>query len=446
MSGMARRSCHGSWFSVRALVLLGLVVAGTSAVARAQGDDAPSRATEHTHKKYAHSPFYIIPPKAENVSKPALLVVMPGGGGTKDFLPWVENGILGNAPDDTLGVMVTAHQWTEDQKIVWPYGKSKVQGQRYSTDRYVLDVVKQVTKEHGVDPKRIALLAWSSSGPCAYHLLSDRRSPFSRGYVAMSVWRPLDKNQLKTVKGRRFVLDQSPQDNVTPFSHVRTAFQALDEAGAAVQLSTYSGGHGWRDSPNIRLEKLLAWLFGDEPAAAPEWPAGEEPLDPAGNLVRNGGFEDGVHKAWPSVGNSGTLRLRVDKDVKVEGAQSLQLQKTGGMPLDLVTQTIELPKPSGDDEVVRFALQCKSKGSKNAFLKLWLYDGAGKVLNERDIDIAHLRGDQDWRRFNKTLARGAAERAVIQFVMVLAGEVWVDDVVLVVEPKDGPKEKGNRKD
>ncbi|MCR9248505.1 MAG: hypothetical protein NXI31_26050, partial [bacterium] len=126
------------------------LVAGFGLVMAAAAS-AQSRATEHTLKSTDHGPYFVIPPRDDTTKRPALLVVMPGGPGTRDFLPFVENGILGAAPKDTLGVMVTAPKWTDAQKIVWPYDAARVKKMRYPVDRYVLDVVKRVQKEHHVD-------------------------------------------------------------------------------------------------------------------------------------------------------------------------------------------------------------------------------------------------------------------------------------------------------
>ncbi|MCR9248284.1 MAG: hypothetical protein NXI31_24920, partial [bacterium] len=297
--------------------------------------------------------------------------------------------------------------------------------------------------EHRVDPRRIALLAWSSSGPVAYHLLTAKRSPFSRGYVAMSVWRPQSARALKAAKGRRFVLDQSPEDQVTAFSHVRTAFHALAKAGAIVQLSTYEGGHGWQDGPIPRLRRQLAWLFSNAKAREPEWPAGEEPIAADGNLVRNGGFERGAKRGWRTIDNSGRLMVEVDTEHKREGKQSLHLSKTGAVPLDLVVQDIDLPLASDPkaEEVIEFAVDSRTADCKNAWLKVWLYDSEGKVCNSnQDVNVARFRGTADWQRHQVRMARGSAVRATIQCLLVLGGEIWLDDVVLRVVDRERKKD------
>lgn len=389
--------------------------------ALASAQDEPSRAVEHTLQHFPRGVYFTIPAKAPVAGKKGpLLVVLPGGDGSRDFLPFVENGILGSVPEDCTGVLVTSVKWRDDQKVVWPTAQSKVQDQQWTTEAFVAAVVKAVQQEAAIDPKRIAVLAWSSSGPAVYPMLLDPKGPFARGYVAMSVWPAVEKKGMTAAKGRRFVLDQSPDDQVTAFSHAREAYTALTAAGATVHLSTYRGGHGWQDDPLARLRANLAWLYSEEKAKAPEWPAGTEPSKD-GNLLQNGGFEGGV-VGWQAVNNSNRLKVSAVTDDKVQGEKALHLQKSGAVPLDLVSQQVALQAGTK----LRFSCQVKTKQCKNAFLKLWVYDAEDKLVAE-DVDVAQLRGSNDWRKLEKVVEIGKGTRAVVQLVMVLGGEVWLDD-------------------
>jgi len=413
---------------VRTLSLLSVALVALPA------QEGKSRAVEHTLPKYDASPYFVVPAR-KKAKKQSLLVVMPGGPGTRDFLPWVENGILGTAPDDCVGVMVTAAKWRKDQKIVWPTRTGKVRGMRFTTEDYVRAVVAAVRKSHNIASDRIALLSWSSSGPASYLLLTDKKSPFTHGYVAMSVWRALPKKALKGALGRRFVLDQSPDDETTTFPHVRRAFAALDGAGAQVMLSTYDGGHGWQDGPIPRLRRNLKWLFGKAPAPKPQWPddGGGAPAKAGDNLLRNPGFERGPKSGWRAINNSGRLVVAVDKDKPKEGKQSLHVLKTGRVPLDLLLQEVTLPKGATGD--VALAMQVKTDGVRNAWLKLWLYDDKDQVVNKDDVNVARLQGTKGWQRYTKQVKRGAAVRAVVQVIMVMGGEVWLDDAKLTAAAK-----------
>lgn len=402
-----------------------LLVHGLASPGLAQ--TATSRAVERSLEGFAPGVYFTIPPRTAPAAgkKPPLLVVLPGGDGSREFLPFVENGILGAAPAECVGVLVASPVWQPDQKIVWPTAQSKVPGMEWTTEAFVAAIVKAVQKEYGTDPRRTAVLGWSSSGPAVHGMLLDKKAPFARGYVAMSVWRDATRAALQGAKGRRIVLDQSPDDQVTTFANVRDAFAALQGAGAVVRLSTYAGGHGWQDAPVERLQHNLDWLFGDAAAPAPEWPAGTEPSRD-GNLLANGDFEGGL-TGWQVVANSKTLAAAVDPAQKVSGKQSLHARKTGAMPLDLVQQQVRLD----GGKKLRFTAQVRLQDCKNAWLKLWVYDAEDRPVHQ-DVDVLHLRGSSDWRRCEKVVEIGAGKRAVVQLVLVMDGEVWLDDCRLEI--------------
>ncbi|MEO6594700.1 MAG: hypothetical protein ABIP94_08095 [Planctomycetota bacterium] len=414
--------------------LLALSCLGTGP--RAQAPD--SLAVECTLAELPQSLYFVVPPKKPLGSgkEGGLIVVLPGGDGSREFLPWVENGLLAQRPDDCTGVLVTAVKWQADRRIVWPLASSKVPGMKYTTDEYVRAVVAAVEKEavekkQPIDPARRVLVAWSSSGPAVYPMLIAKDTLFERGYVAMSVWPP-GLGDLRAAKGRRFFLDQSPDDQTTAFRFVREAFDALTKAGAEVRLSTYDGGHGWHDNPLPRIEEGLRWLLSDEKAPKPVWPATKaakpaaKPLAKGANLLDNPSFEKGL-AGWNQVNNSTRLQAETVKDERTDGKQSLHLQKTGGPPLDLLTQEVELPAGG----TVSVSAQLKSKGIGNAWIKVWLYGADGEAVH-KEVDLVRVPADTDWQKFDKTWDQKGAVRAVVQVVLVMGGELWLDDVVLSV--------------
>jgi CheY-like chemotaxis protein len=257
-----------------------------------------------------------------------------------------------------------------------------------------------------------------------YLLLAAADGPFARGYVAMSIWpQDLLPAELAGAKGRRLVIDQSPEDQVTRFHHARKAYDALSVAGAIVRVSTYSGGHGWHDQPLPRLRAGLQWLFGEQQAPAPKWPAAPKA---GANLLGNGGFEQGLD-GWRAIDNSKRLQVEVTKAEHKEGKQALHLAKSGAMPLDLVVQDIELPAGG----TLTCTASIKSKAAKNAWIKVWIYDQDGNALRD-DVDLARVPADGDWQRVEKAWPCAGAVRATVQIVMVMGGDVWVDDVTLSV--------------
>jgi hypothetical protein len=416
-------------------VLVGVLVALLVPAAGLSAQESKSAAVEASLTALEHSLYFVLPAKQVPAGKKAgLVVVLPGGDGSREFLPWVENGLLAQRPDDCVGVLVTAVKWQPDQQVVWPTAKSKVPDMKYTTEDYVRAVVDEVGKTRAIDPARSIVVAWSSSGPAVYPMLVAKDSPFIGGYVAMSIW-PKDLGDLAAVKGRRFFLDQSPDDQVTTFDHVRGAFAALTKAKAVLRLSTYQGGHGWNDDPLPRIREGLRWLLSDEPAPKPVWPEGKAKKASSGksgaNLVANPGFEQGL-EGWNAIDNSKHIEIAIAKDEHSAGKQSLHLKKTGAMPLDLVTQEIELPEGS----TVTASVKYKSKAATNAWIKVWLYgdgdEAQDKQALNKDADLARAVADGDWQKVEKSWDCKGAKRAVVQFVMVMGGELWLDEVVLQV--------------
>jgi predicted esterase len=409
---------------------LGGVFAFVAAVLMSGGPSAAQqgRALEKTIAGMPKSLYFVIPPRqAPNPSKPAgLVVVLPGGSGTRDFLPWVENVLCAQLPDDCVGVMVTAVQWNPAQTVIWAKSKDDAKEMEYSTEQLVRAVVAEVEQQYPIMPERRAILGWSSSGPAIQPLMAHPHAPFSRAYVAMSVWPA--KLDLGAVKGRRYVLDHSPEDQQTTFSHCRRAHGALTKAGAVVRVATYAGGHGWHDGPEQRLRENLKWLLGKEPAPKPVWPPGPVASAPGKlvNLVANPGFESGTQN-WNVVANSQRLQVAPSKDEKRTGKTSLHLQKTGGAPLDLVRQEVELP--AGSKVVAAITVKCK--GVASAFVRVWLY-GDGDQPTHQDSLLVQLPADGDWQKFERDWPAQDATRAVVQIVMLEGGELWIDDVTVAV--------------
>ena len=104
------------------------------------------------------------------------------------------------------------------------------------------------------------------------------------------------------------------------------------------------------------------------------------------------------------------------------------MSKTGGMPLDVVRADIRRLTPGSR---VKVSAQVKAKGVGNAFLKFWVYDDAGESL-VRDVDVRQIRGSFNWKRIEKTydLPKNAVSAAVM-VVMVMGGDLWIDDVRVV---------------
>lgn len=198
------------------------------------------------------------------------------------------------------------------------------------------------------------------------------------------------------------------------------------------------------DSADENMQAQRAWLTQLHDAAAAEQipEALQQQLEPAPpaepmdedadaadgparvNLLKDGGLERGT-EGWIIGSNSGRMELSPDKEKKAEGAQSLRIVKTGGMPVDIVRINCAGLTPG---QKVTVSARIKAQDVGNAWMKFYVWDADGNTLI-KDLDVARIHGTYDWRTAKKrfTIPDGTVG-AAIQFWMVMDGTVWIDDV------------------
>ena len=205
--------------------------------------------------------FLVGPHKGATAPKKGygLLVVLPGGDGSADFHPFVKRIYKNSVPEGYLLAQPVAVKWTEEQQIVWPTDKNRVDGMKFSTEEFVDAVIKDVGNRHKLDPERIFTLTWSSSGPAAY-AISLTSKKVTGSFIAMSVFKPDLLPPLEKAKGHGYFLYHSPDDNVCPFEMAEQAAKDLEKSGARVKLATYEGGHGWRAGLYDHIREGVEWL------------------------------------------------------------------------------------------------------------------------------------------------------------------------------------------
>jgi len=196
-----------------------------------------------------------------------LLVVLPGGSGNDDFLPFVKRIYKHVLGDDYLVIQLVAHQWTPTQRMVWPTQKTSVARMKVSTEDFLKRAVEEVASRVKIDEKSRFALGWSSGGPAVYAAALAEDTPLTGGFIAMSVFKPRFLPDLKRAKDQAFFLLHSPQDRICPYRMAQAAETQLKEQGADVQLMTYQGGHGWRGNVFGNLKSGLQWL--EDHAGAP---------------------------------------------------------------------------------------------------------------------------------------------------------------------------------
>jgi predicted esterase len=215
------------------------------------------RAGKDENKRY----FLIEPDKGATAPEKAygLLVVLPGGDGGEAFHPFVKRIYKNAVPQGYLLAQPVAVKWTRNQQIVWPTGKNRVAGMKFSTEEFVDAVIQDVGGRHKLDPARTFTLTWSSSGPAAY-AVSLTSKQVAGSFIAMSVFKPDLLPPLTKAKGHAYFLYHSPDDRVCPFRMAEQAVKELGNNGATVKLTTYDGGHGWRAGLYDHIRDGLQWL------------------------------------------------------------------------------------------------------------------------------------------------------------------------------------------
>jgi predicted esterase len=268
-------SRQGTWLASLIFTLLLAIPAGPALFAQETKEDAeladvPSQdlhAGDDEDKRY-----FLIGPRAKS-SPPAdgfkLLIVLPGGSGDDQFLPFVKRISKYALPAEYLVAQPVAKKWTADQQIVWPTSKNHVAEMKFTTEEFIDAVIDDVAGRHKLDRNHCRTLSWSSSGPAAYAaaLSSDK---ITGSFIAMSVFNPNLLPGLEAAKGRPFFLYHSPDDRVCPYRMAVQAKNLLKENGAAVDLKEYRGGHGWRGGLYDDIRAGINWLEKNQPAESPK--------------------------------------------------------------------------------------------------------------------------------------------------------------------------------
>jgi predicted esterase len=116
--------------------------------------------------------------------------------------------------------------------LVWPTRLNPVAKMEFTTEEFVAAVIADAAKKHKLDPRAVFTLSWSSSGPAAYAIALQDKTPVTGSLVAMSVFKPDSLPPLAKAKGRPFYILHSPDDKVCPFRMAEAARDELTKAGA----------------------------------------------------------------------------------------------------------------------------------------------------------------------------------------------------------------------
>jgi predicted esterase len=192
-----------------------------------------------------------------------LVVIVPGGPGTAEFLPFCANVLTAVAiPDDFLVAELVAPQWRPgDDRTVWPSHVFPDDKAEFTTEAFLSAVIDEVTSKQPIDERYVFTLGWSSSGHVLYS--ASTRVPKVRGSViAMSRFLPSRSVEMDKLKGKAYYLYHSPEDKICPYAEAELAVKTLKEHGAQAKLVSYKGGHGWVPFTfyGDRIKEGILWL------------------------------------------------------------------------------------------------------------------------------------------------------------------------------------------
>ncbi len=190
-----------------------------------------------------------------------LLLVLPGGDGSAEFLPFVTEIFAGALPQGYLLAQLVAPQWSKEQleQVVWPTRGLPWAGAKFATEEFVQAVVTDIDARYSVDTRHIYTLGWSSGGPPVYAAALAPGSPITGAFVAMSIFKPEQLSDLKNASGKAFYILHSPTDFI-PMSFPEAARDQLAGAGAKTTLAEYEGGHGWHGNVFANIRRGIEWL------------------------------------------------------------------------------------------------------------------------------------------------------------------------------------------
>jgi hypothetical protein len=181
-------------------------------------------------------------PAAQSTNKHGLVVILPGGPGAADFLPFCANILtLAAIPADFLVAELVAPEWRPgDDKVVWPSHAFPDNKAALTNETFLAAVIDEVSRMESIDERFVV-----------------------RGSViAMSRFYPDSSVETSKLKGKAYFLYHSPDDTLCPFSDAELAVKTLKEHGAEVKLVSYKGGHGWQPFTfyGDRIKEGILWL------------------------------------------------------------------------------------------------------------------------------------------------------------------------------------------
>jgi predicted esterase len=254
------------------LAIVGALAGGRSACAQDDLADVAGKAYRAGgNPKFLYYEILGDPPPAPAADGYKLLLVLPGGDGSVDFLPFVKRIYKHALPEGYIVAQLVAPKWAKSEQVVWPTAKDGAAAAKIAAEKFIAAVVDDVAGRQSIDRRRVFALGWSSGGPAVYAASLAKDTPLTAVMPAMSVFFPTRLPSLAGAKGRAYYILHSPDDEVCRIQFARSAQTKLAEAGATVEFVEYAGGHGWQGDVFGNIAAGVEWMeahAAEPPAAA----------------------------------------------------------------------------------------------------------------------------------------------------------------------------------
>jgi len=224
------------------------------------------------HAYWLLCPAYISPTTAQNGPVPpprkptfGLIVgLAEGTGNGEDLTDFWQEAIQKSLKDGYFVALPIAPKWSAKQPAAWLTQQNigQVKGARFTTEEFLEDIVKDVKSRYPIDPGRLFLHGIGEGGLAAYACSLNATTPFRGFYILSSPFKTAQLPPLTAAKGRRYLIQQSKEDRVTPFFQAAAAEELLKKQAALVKLVATRGEHGYKfaESPWEQVTAAITWL------------------------------------------------------------------------------------------------------------------------------------------------------------------------------------------
>jgi predicted esterase len=194
--------------------------------------------------------------------------VLAGGDGNGENLSeYWEEALRKALGDRYIIALPVAPHWGDRRPTPWltRLDQASAPDTAFTTESFVIDIVRDVIARYPIDPARIYLHGVESGGIAAYACGLDTSTPFHGFYILSAPFRSALLPALTAAKGRRFVLQNSESDKTIPYWQVSAAAALLGKQGATVKLLPFTGERGYKFAGDAwqPIRQAIEWLQTD---------------------------------------------------------------------------------------------------------------------------------------------------------------------------------------